>query len=225
MEAELQFNGRTLRAGQPSQLWEMSEILWETFAPCTMQSENFCTRLFFNFFLQWLNRRHLAKPQLERTVFAPDQPLSWINTFCTHCMAITQVAAGLGSRTSCAAAELFDVLTCTQTDVLFVLFNVITQIKIPLHLENRSISDTKVMHRKWRELVATAACLWVMKRAAIMSLDDVKRPKRSDVFALGFSLSWCGRCFCYICSLALTPVLPAAAQTFHDSYLPLCKAG
>lgn len=58
-------------------------------------------------------------------------------------MAITQVAAGLGSRTSCAAAELFDVLSCTQTDVLFVLFNVITQIKIPLRLENWSISDKK----------------------------------------------------------------------------------
>lgn len=56
---------------------------------------------------------------------------------------MTQVAAGLGSRASCAAAELSDVLSCTQTDVLFVLFNVISQIKIPLHLENRSVSDKK----------------------------------------------------------------------------------
>lgn len=76
------------------------------------------------------------------------------------------------------------------------------------------------MPGKWRELVTTAASLSVMKRAAIMSLDDVKRPMRSDVFALGFSLSWCARCFCHICLLALPPVLPAAAETFHDSYLP-----
>lgn len=139
------------------------------------------------FFAQWLNQRYFAKPQLERTVFAPDQPLSCMNTFCTQCTAITQVAAGLGCRTSCAAAELFDSLSCTQADVLFVLFNVITQIKVPLHFEKKSISDKTVMHRKWRDLVAAAARLWVMTRAAIMSLDDVNRPKRSDAFALGWA--------------------------------------
>lgn len=31
------------------------------------------------------------------------------------------------------------------------------------------------------------------------------------MFVLGFSLSWCSRCFCQVCSITFTPVLPVGA--------------
>ncbi len=60
-----------------------------------------------------------------------------------------------------------------------------------------------------------AADLWVMKRSSGYETRWWERLERSDVFVVGLSLSWCSRCFCEICSIAFTPVLPVGASAWE----------
>lgn len=74
-------------------------------------------------------------------------------------------------------------------------------------------------------MIATAARLRVMKRAAIMSQDDVKGAQEVRCVCGWDSASAGAADVRFAGSLALTPVRPAAAEAFRDSHLPPGGAG
>lgn len=69
---------------------------------------------------------------------------------------------------------------------------------------------------------AAAADLWVTEHSSDYEVVWWQRPERSNMFLLGFSLSWRSRCFCQVCSVLLAPVLPAgAAELAHADHISL----